>query len=928
MELNKSLFIEKRSGATHLSLDGKWQFTYFERPADDILSISYKLTATLPQSAGWCLFESGELPHPYYGTNSEKYKFITDRVFYFNRRFDVSKDMQGSSYAYLCFDGCAYYTRVWLNGVLLGQHEGMFGGPVVEISKLLKYGETNEITVETTACNYGCAGDIDESGKYGMKTWSSGKSAIVPWNLVNDSATTNGHFNVIGIWRSVRIEFLPEYHITNPYLYTESVYCENGAENAKVRLEIPICTPFTEEPQGLSSRMSVHDHMPRYMYSAGLKKTFNGDVLEIETKITDAENGRTVYCCTEQRKPFSLKPMYDGEKPNDHLYYCKTIELENIKLWYPNGHGAQPLYNVEIKLSANGRKCDKYSFVTAFRTVEVKEGPNEKLYRRWEKFSFSVNGKKIFIKGMNFAPTDQMLKESPDEIKWVLELAKNEGIGLIRIWNGGGTPESDLFYDLCDRNGFLVWQDELVANAITPKWDVEVMRSQMFYFLCRLRNHPSLAVLCGGNEFNPYAAENAASMYAMWDETQTLAPDRIFYRTTPNGGSAHIYNDMEPTWYRLLYKNIAFIGESGIHNFPAYKTLKQVISKKEAETALSNIFSDRFEAEFPQLRNHFNEFQPERVPRMLARASHICDIKSISLENLTEATQMSAYEYYLIMIESMLENYPMSTGIMPWVFKRPWPTAAIQIVDGFGNPEAQYYAIKRAYQGCHPFAALETVAFKSCEIIKLPIKVFCDHEIPNPCTVTTEIYDDELNRIFEKHEKFNEIPQYCSDVAEYEFELPKKLCDAYFFIRVKLVDKNGILGESFYYPKVLSCFDNKEVFENERSKPCGNMFFDNGPFLKNQVSSCKHGKLCCESGRKKFDGRRCSFSVVVSNAGDIPIFPVKIDTEDEKVRCMCSDNYFMLDIGETKTVDVVLDGKFNDGGKITVSGWNIDTVIL
>ena len=43
---------------------------------------------------------------------------------------------------------------------------------------------------------------------------------------------------------------------------------------------------------------------------------------------------------------------------------------------------------------------------------------------------------------------------------------------------------------------------------------------------------------------------------------------------------------------------------------------------------------------------------------MLARASHISDMHDIDIKTLTEACQMASYEFYLIMIESVIENYP------------------------------------------------------------------------------------------------------------------------------------------------------------------------------------------------------------------------------------------------------------------------------
>ena len=157
----------------------------------------------------------------------------------------------------------------------------------------------------------------------------------------------------------------------------------------------------------------------------------------------------------------------------------------------------------------------------------------------------------------------------------------------------------------------------------------------------------------------------------------------------------------------------------------------------------------------------------------------------------------------------MLENYPVTTGIMPWVFKRPWPTAAIQLVDGFGNPEAQYYAVKRAYAPIHPYIAIEHLNFKAGETVKLPIKLWSDNDSVTG-TVVTEIFDPNFNKVFEVAKEVLSSSKYTSDIGYFEYEIPHNYCDCFFFIRVRFVSDGVTLGESFYTPKVLSCMVDDE----------------------------------------------------------------------------------------------------------------------
>lgn len=198
------------------------------------------------------------------------------------------------------------------------------------------------------------------------------------------------------------------------------------------------------------------------------------------------------------------------------------------------------------------------------------------------------------------------------------------------------------------------------------------LKEQVCLNLYRIRNRPSLALHCGGNEFNPCSFGNASSMFVIERNIRDLDPSRPFKRTTPDMGSAHIYRDMEPARYRRCYGQLPFVAESGIHSFPSAKSLRQLMSAVESARPVDNMMDDSFRRTHPELLNHFTEYVPERVPRMLARASAITDIASAGIEELAEATQMASAEFYQIMSQSMRENYPVTGGLTmspsAWMF--------------------------------------------------------------------------------------------------------------------------------------------------------------------------------------------------------------------------------------------------------------------
>ena len=915
MELNKNLYIEPRKGKNHLSLDSVWSFTYVDERVEDASGLDFEYSATMPKAAGWCLYEAGILPHPYKDTNSKLYEFMNSKVWYFKKEFTVNAESIKDN-AYLCFDGLAYYSRIWLNGILLGGHEGMFGGPTVEISEHIRSGE-NVLIVECSPYNYmfkESTSDVSEEEKrmHSQPSDLADTNVIAPWYLCNDRLTSNGHFCVVGIWRGVRIEFLNKYHITNPYIFTESV----KDKIAILKLEIPITNKYMIEKNGYFVKKERHcwDINPTY---DKLTDCFSDENISTEITIT-APNGEAVYHTKEKVKMFDLGMTKERTDFIGYRFVRKTIEIEDPLLWYPAGRGEQPLYEVSLKLYNNDLLCDEQDFKTGIRTVEVVDTEGEKFLPLWSKFQFVVNGEKMFIKGMNMAPLDQMLKSDDKDFEWFLRLAANEGIQMMRVWSGGGVPEADKFYELCDRYGIMVYQDCPIANMTTRNWDQDVLRTQLTYNLCRIRNHPSLTVLSGGNEFNFLSKYNAASMYTIQITKEIFAPDRIFYPSCQGGGDIHPYRDMEPTWYRHIYKQVPFISESGIHNFPTYKSLKQVLPEEEVQRSLDNIFSESFSEEFPALRNHFNEFMPARVPRMLARASHICDIVGINLKDLTDATQLSAYEFYLIMIESVMENYPKTAGIMPWVFNRPWPTAAIQLIDGLGNPEAQYYAVKRAYENNHPFIAFEHNNLVPGETISLPVKVMCEREDTTEKALEIKIFDPKLN--VERNETYEvkELKSGCNDICVLEFKVPEIWTDKYFFVRVQLLSDGDLLGESIYFPKVLSILKDKEILDRERKDVQNNLLFKNGPWLKPQLGSIGGARLSFETVDERQEGYFIRKTLKIKNEGSVAAYPVIIDSADIKTKIVLSDNFFLLCPGEEREISAVI---YGEDREITVTAF-------
>ena len=376
MKLNQPYYIEKRSGNAHIDLDGTWEFCWEDEAQNDVSKLGFSLVTEIPSSVYHSLHHAGVLPDPYYGTNSKLYHWVDEKVWYYRKRFTLDRpDFCGN--AFLCFEGIAFYSRVWVNGVLLGEHEGMFGGPVCDVFGLLDFSGENEIIVEAKACNFGRKSEFDFWNR------NEANTQVVPWNIVRDTATSNGDFIVVGLWNSVRLELVPSMHISRPYLYTESI----GDDVANLCFEVEIADGRVDELMP-----NFDKNAEKSVYCRAYDTGLTGDVLESKVQIgvviSDGEN--EVYNKTEEVPLSDFENLGMSRDFYELQFYRRKIEIKNPVLWYPNGLGEQHLYDVSVTLSYDGTVCDEHSFKFGIRTFTSDYTKGNKYRSRWEKFLFQL----------------------------------------------------------------------------------------------------------------------------------------------------------------------------------------------------------------------------------------------------------------------------------------------------------------------------------------------------------------------------------------------------------------------------------------------------------------------------------------------------------------------------------------------------------
>lgn len=895
--------ITPRTGAQHIGLDGPWQLGWRDTAigaAAELNTVTNWFDAQVPSTVQWALHRAGKCGHPYEHLNSQQYDWVDQKVWYYRRTFTLPPK-QSDGYAFLCFDGIDYFARVWLNGALLGRHEGMFGGPAIEIGKSARFGAENEIVVEVRAGNFG--------NKTGWKPRGPEGAVIKPWVIAG--GTGGEMFFPLGMWRGARIELVPLGHMERPQLVTERA----GADEARLSLSVEVFAGTHSLQLQLHPRHGAQlaDGSHGWRVDTPSKSRF-----ALRVELAEKDDGRVAF---DQTFPLQTRAGRNWVR--------ESFTIAKPKLWWPNGMGTPHLYRVKLTLVREGNAEDSLEFDYGIRTIRTLPTPGPRTADRWADWQFAINGRPLFMKGMNWMPADILLDLPRERYDWLVGAAQAAGIQVLRVW-GGGILETEEFYASCNRLGVLVWQDFPIGNRDTPDWPQDVWEAQVMQTTFRLRNHPALALWCGGNEFNPYSLGNTATIGIFERCLADFDPTRPMRRTSPDGGSLHTYPDMDPTWYGQLYKSVPYVAETGMHSIPDAGSLRELVAPAELDKPLAGMMDAGFPAQHPELLHHFVEYQASRVPRMLSRASHIADIREPLPETLAESTQIGAGEFYQIFSDQVQANYPVTAGLMPWVFKRPWPVIAIMLVDGFGQPTAPYYFLKRTYEPTHVLVKLPHLLWAKGESVPLDVRVaHAPAEGCNGLEASAEIFDAAFASQWRRTKPTELAPGPSVATLDFgNFTVPDNFEDTFFFLVAELRDSDRqLVSRSVYWPRCLSRLSDEAFRTQYRAAPQPALTLDKGPWLKPQTAAQATTLTAAIADHEATAGDRSRLRIRVKNTGDKPAFPTRLEIAGAKRLFYATDNFFWLAPDEQRDLQVEVlwrEPDRRDQAALVVSAWNAE----
>jgi beta-mannosidase len=915
--LVQPFFISPRTGQQHVSLDGDWELAHRDAPVagpDELRQQSKWIRAQVPGSVQWALHRAGELPPPYDHRNAKQYVWVLGETWYYRKTFQVPASTQGQ-YVFLCFDGIDYYARVWLNGKELGRHAGMFGGPMVEVGTLIRPGASNEVLVEVRAANY----DLRDR----FKPWAPGKVTL-PWGLTGGLGLITGgggrkwvggaalpgtvgveDYFPVGMWRGVRLEIVPRVHLARPFLTTQ----EAGSTMARLLLNVEVLANTTALDTVLGKQVG------RFRNAWTSKRLPSPPALQFQLR--DKASSRVV---VSRDIPLQLD---EGRN-----WVRQEITVPSPKLWWPNGMGDPNLYIARVALIERDQVIDSLEFDYGIRTIRYLPTAGPRTLDRWMDWQFVVNGRKFFVKGMDWWTADILLDLPRERYQWILRTAQAAGIQLMRTW-GAGILETDDFYDLCNQYGILIWQDFPIGNMDTPEWPQDIWEAQVLQNVFRIRNHPSLAIYCGGNEFNPYSVGNTASIGILERSVKDFDGTRPFLRTTPDPGDIHVYPDMDPTWYRHLYSLVPFVSETGPHSVPEARAIREFVDAKELAGPLRNINSQEFMDSHPEFVYHNMEYGTNRTVLLLARASQVDDMRAPSLEEYSVAGQVATAEFIQVVSDILQANYPVTSGLSPWVYDTPWPLSTFcMFVDYDGQPVASYYFLKRTYEPTHVAVNLPHLVWAKGESLPLSLSVMhAPQDGLKGLTATLEVLDNQFRLLWRVERQLDAAPG--PSVSRMElgaFPIPDHLEDHFFLLVAELRRAGGkLISRSVNWPRCLKLMADPVFRTQYRAAPQKSLTFQSGPWLRKEMAATGTA-LDLQLVSRDDEGRDQSrVQVRVRNTGSHPAFYTEVGIEQTRRTFYATDNGFWLAPKEDRLIDLHVqwrDPATRDQATVTCGAWN------
>lgn len=632
--------------------------------------------ATVPGVVHTDLINNKIIEDPFFRLNERGMQWIDKEDWIYQTSFQLTPEMMERQNIDLVFKGLDTYADVYLNEKKILETNNMFREWKTDIKAELKPGENilkiyfhSPIKVDipkwdALPYHYEASNDQSENGGLFDKKVSvfARKAGYhYGWDWGPRLVTS-------GIWRPVYIEAWDDARLSDVFIRQQEV----SKSRASIVGEIEVQS--------------------------------DKEIDEATLTVTDAASGRVM-----AGKTVSL------HKGNNKI--SLPFIIRNPRLWWSNGLGEQHLYDFRTALTINNETSDIQSTQVGIRSLKIINRPD----KDGKTFYVELNGVPVFAKGANYIPQDNFLPRVTPELyeKTILDAA-NVNMNMLRIW-GGGIYENDLFYELCDRHGILVWQDFMFACSLYPAEGelLENIRQEAIDNVKRLRNHACIALWCGNNECNDawfnwgwqkrYKAQNPEYEKKIWKQftdqyyvtlpevVKEYAPKSFYWPSSPfareDGGSDDHNGDRHywDVWHgkkpieTYNKERSRFFSEYGFQSFPEFESVKRYAPCEEDWDIYSEVMMShqRGGMHANQLIETYllNEYRTPKSFEAFLYMNHVLQGDAIKTA-----------------IEAHRRDMPYCMGTLFWQHNDCWPVASWASRDYYGRWKAQHYFARKAYR--------------------------------------------------------------------------------------------------------------------------------------------------------------------------------------------------------------------------------------
>jgi mannosylglycoprotein endo-beta-mannosidase len=637
-------------------------------------SVSDWKKAVVPGTVLTTMLSNKEVPDPFFGMNNKLIPDIyqTGRDYYtywFVKEFDEQRPVAGDQ-VWLKFRGINYSCDIYLNGkkVNVTPFKGMYLRKSYNITGLLSKNGHNRLAVivyppdEVGNPNGGQGGDGTIARGVALQ-YTAGWDWIRP---IRDRNT--------GIWDKVFIAHTGTVSLDNPHVVT--------------------LVPGKRNPEGLQQPAVIK-------VSAELKNT-SGRIV----------NGSLSYTIAGQKvvQKVTLRPNSTAE-----IKFPDFI-LKQPKLWWPAGYGKQDLYRLQLSFLENGTKlCDSQTVNVGVREIQTE----------WNAVTGSkqiaVNGQKIFIKGGNWIISDAMLRFSKARYDAEIRYHRDMNLNLIRIW-GGALIERPEFYEACDKFGLLVFQDFWMSGDANGRWvdpmklddqwarrkypdDHHLFLESAADMIKMVRNHPSLAIWCGGNEITPpqdilvplrdsiLPALDGTRWFVDYSNSDGMSKNTL----GGNGDGPYSIQNIATFWETRTFPFNSEVGSVGVGDLESLERFMPAASLVAPEYVSPEKRGPKDPSEKVDSVWDYHNYPG------VGYEEHILPYgKPENIADFAKKAQLVNYNQYRALMEGFSAHmWDWYTGVIIWKTQNPWTSMRGQMYDYYLDPNACLFGLRSGSEPLH-----------------------------------------------------------------------------------------------------------------------------------------------------------------------------------------------------------------------------------